>query len=178
MEDKRKEEGHMADEASHKAETTEVSDQGQTIEIEQLKDQLLRTMAELENLRKRSAREVEEARKYAISGFCKNLLQVIDTLDRALGSVPEDARTKDGFLKTMFDGVELTRKEFEKTFAKFNVQKIDPQGAIFDPNMHQAVSEVVREDLDPGLVVDVLQSGYMIEDRLLRPAMVTVSKKP
>ena len=178
MEDKRKEENHMAHEAVNKTDATAASDQNQAAEIEQLKDQLLRTMAELENVRKRSAREVEDAHKYAISGFCKNLLQVIDTLDRALGSVPEDARTKDGFLKTMFDGVELTRKEFEKTFAKFNVQKIDPQGAVFDPNVHQAVSEVVREDLDPGMVVDVLQSGYMIEDRLLRPAMVTVAKKP
>jgi molecular chaperone GrpE len=174
MEDqKENKENHIEDALENTSEADD--DQGQTAE-DQLKDQLLRTMAELENLRKRSARELEEAHKFAITGFCKNLLTIIDTLDRALGSVPEDARTEDGLLKTMYDGVELTRKEFDKVFEKFNVTAVNPKGAPFDPNVHQAVSEVVAEDVDPGNVVDVLQLGYTIEGRLLRPAMVTVAK--
>ena len=147
-------------------------------EIEQLKDQLLRTMAELENVRKRSLREVEDAHKYAISGFCKNLLQVSDTLDRALESVPEEEKSKNSYLKTMCEGVDLTRKEFSKAFEKYSVVKINPEGEKFDHNFHQAVTEVPSEELDAGMVVNVLQPGYKIEDRLLRPAMVTVSKKP
>ena len=146
-------------------------------EVAQLKDQLLRTMAELENLRKRTARETEEAHKYAIAGFCKGLLTVVDTLDRALESVPEDQRSENAFLKTMCEGVDLTRKEFSKVFSQFDVEKINPKEEPFDHNLHQAVSEVPHDTLSPGMVVDVLQAGYKIGDRLLRPAMVTVAKK-
>ena len=146
-------------------------------EAAQVKDQLLRTMAELENTRKRAERENSEARKYAITGFSKDLLTVLDTLDRALESVPEEEKSQNSFLKTICEGVDLTRGEMSKVLSKHKISKITPKGEKFDHNFHQAVVEVPTDECDPGMVVDVLQSGYVIEDRLLRPAMVTVSKR-
>lgn len=169
-------EENLEEEALTENEASEPADHES--EAAQLKDQLLRTMAELENLRKRTARETEEAHKYAITRFCKGLLTVVDTLDRALESVPKEQQSENAFLKTMCEGVDLTRKEFSKVFEQFDVEKIVPKGEAFDHNFHQAISEVPTEEVDPGTVVDVLQTGYKIGDRLLRPAMVTVAKKP
>ncbi|HCI48321.1 MAG: nucleotide exchange factor GrpE [Alphaproteobacteria bacterium RIFCSPLOWO2_01_FULL_45_8] len=145
-------------------------------EVIRLKDQLLRTMAELENTRKRAEREKDDVRKYAISGFCKDFLIVLDTLDRALESVPEAEKQSD-LLKNLCEGIGLTQNEASKAFAKHEVKKLNPKGEKFDPNFHQAVVEVPTDAYEPGHVVDVLQVGYVIGDRLLRPAMVTVSKK-
>ena len=146
-------------------------------EVSRLKDQLLRTMAEMENIRKRTEREKEDIRKYAISTFCKDLLSVVDTLDRALEIIPQEEKEKEGLLKNLCEGIGLTRSELSKAFSKQDVTKIDPKGERFDHNFHQAVVEVPTDDFEAGTVVDVLQAGYMIGDRLLRPAMVTVAKK-
>lgn len=146
-------------------------------EVSRLKDQLLRTMADLENTRKRADREKEDVRKYAISGFCKDLLMVLDTLDRALESVPEAEKEKNDLLKNLCEGIGLTRNEMSKAFSRHDVTKINPKGERFDHNFHQAVVEVPTDEYDPGTVVDVLQAGYVIGDRLLRPAMVTVARE-
>ena len=145
-------------------------------EVARLKDQLLRTLADLENTRKRAEREKEEVRKYAIGGFCKDLLVVLDTLDRALESVPESEKGKNDLLKNLCEGMGLTQQEMAKAFSKHQVRKITPKGEKFDHNFHQAVVEIASDEHEAGIVVDVLQAGYAIDDRLLRPAMVTVSK--
>ncbi len=145
-------------------------------ELDQIKDQLLRTMAELDNTQKRSLKERDEAKKYAISNFARDLLNIRDTLDRALDSIPEEDRKKDGLLKTIFDGVSLTRDELLKVFTHYHIAAINPVGEKFDHNYHQAVLEVESPDHTAGTIVSVLQTGYKIQDRLLRPAMVSVAK--
>jgi molecular chaperone GrpE len=146
-------------------------------EVARLKDQLLRIMADLENTRKRAEREKDDVRKYAISGFCKDLLIVVDTLDRALESVSDHEKQTNDLFKKLYEGIELTRNEMAKAFSKHHITKIMPKGEKFDHNFHQAVVEVETTDQAPGMVVEVLQAGYVIDDRLLRPAMVTVSKE-
>ncbi|MDC0348945.1 nucleotide exchange factor GrpE [Alphaproteobacteria bacterium] len=168
----------QAEEQMEEVDGSEVESSEEAVdEVAQVKDQLLRTMAELENTRKRAERENSEARKYAITGFSKDLLTVLDTLDRALESVPEEEKSENSFLKTICEGVDLTRGEMSKVLSKHKISKIIPKGEKFDHNFHQAVVEVPTDECDPGMVVDILQPGYIIEDRLLRPAMVTVSKK-
>ncbi|MFN7662330.1 MAG: nucleotide exchange factor GrpE [Alphaproteobacteria bacterium] len=171
------EEKNLNQEAEEVLEKTETdSEIDNTEEVSRLKDQLLRTLADLENTRKRAEREKEEIRKYAVAGFCKDLLSVVDTLDRALESVPEEEKKSHDLFKRLYEGIELTRNEMAKTFVKHHITKITPTGQKFDHNFHQAVVEVPSADHEAGMVVDVLQAGYAIDDRLLRPAMVTVSK--
>lgn len=146
-------------------------------EAAELKDRLLRTAAELENLRKRAEREKQDAARYAITAFARDLLSVSDNLARALTSLGEDERAgASEAIRNMITGVEMTERELLNVFAKHDIRRIEPKGEKFDPNLHQAMFEVENKDLAAGTVVEVVQSGYVIGDRVLRPAMVGVSR--
>jgi molecular chaperone GrpE len=143
----------------------------------EFKDKLLRTLAEMENLRKRTEREVLDARVYGIAGFARDVLAVADNMHRALEAIGPDLRdAADPKVKALIEGVELTERELMKILEKNAVQKFSPQGEKFDPNFHQAMYEVPTSDQPPGQVAQVIQAGYMIGDRVLRPALVAVSK--
>lgn len=141
-----------------------------------LKDQALRAMAETENIRRRSEREREDTAKFAISGFAKSLLDVADNLRRAVEAVPGDAVEADPALKTLVDGVAATERQLLAAFERNGVTRIDPVGEAFDPNFHQAMFELPGTGKPAGTVVQVIQSGYVLQGRLLRPAMVGVAK--
>ena len=147
-----------------------------TAEIDKLKDQLLRTMAELDNYRKRAEREREETAKFAITGFSRELLTVADNLRRALESVPEDHEHPEKLLNSLMEGVEITEKELLFAFKKHGIEKIEPLGDAFDHHLHQAMFEVEDSDQPAGTIVHVLQPGYQLSGRLLRPALVGVAK--
>lgn len=145
-------------------------------EVEKLKDQLLRTLADLENYRKRAEREREDMAKYAISGFARELLTVSDNLKRAIVSVPENHEDPLKLLESLLKGVEITEKELLSIFTKHHIEKIDPMGQVFDHQLHQAMFEVEETDQAPGTIVQVLQPGYTLHGRLLRPALVGIAK--
>ena len=143
----------------------------------ELRDRLLRAVAEMENLRKRTEREVRDAGQYAITSFARDLLGVVDNMRRALESVDEGARKHaDAALKALLDGVELTERDFLAALDRHGVKRIDPAGEKFDPNFHQAMFEVPDESVPSGTVVQVAQAGYTIGERVLRPAMVGVAR--
>ena len=149
----------------------------QARELSEAKDRVLRTLAEMENLRRRTTREVSDARAYGISGFARDVLDIADNLQRALDAVPADARANaDPGLKALIEGVELTEKSLHKALEKNGVKKFDPAGQKFDPNLHQAMYEVPDQSVPSGTVAHVVQAGYMIGDRILRPALVGVAK--
>jgi molecular chaperone GrpE len=149
----------------------------QARELTEAKDRLLRTLAEMENLRRRTTREVADARAYGISGFARDVLDIADNLQRALDAVPADARANaDPGLKALIEGVELTEKSLHKALEKNGVKKFDPAGQKFDPNLHQAMYEVPDQSVPSGTVAHVVQAGYMIGERILRPALVGVAK--
>jgi molecular chaperone GrpE len=141
------------------------------------RDKMLRTLAEMENLRKRTSREVADARVYGITGFARDVLDIADNLQRALDAVPYETRAAaDPGLKALIEGVELTERSLLNALEKNAVRKFDPTGEKFDPNFQQAMYEVPDPTVPSGTVVQVVQSGYMIGDRILRPALVGVSK--
>ena len=141
------------------------------------RDRMLRTLAEMENLRKRTAREVSDARTYGISGFARDVIDIADNLQRALDAVPEEARAAaDPGLKALIEGVELTERSLHNALEKNGVRKFDPAGEKFDPNVHQAMYEVPDPSVPPGTIAQVVQAGYMIGERVLRPALVGVAK--
>jgi molecular chaperone GrpE len=145
-------------------------------EIARLKDQLLRALAETENVRRRSAREREDVQRFAISNFAKDLLAVADNLGRALAAIPADALESDPALKNLFDGVSATERQLLATFERHGIKRIDPMGEKFDSNLHQAMFEVPGSGQPAGTIVQVLQPGYLIQERLLRAALVGVAK--
>jgi molecular chaperone GrpE len=148
-----------------------------TRELAEAKDRTLRTLAEMENLRKRTAREVSDARTYGISGFARDVLDIADNLQRALDAVPSEARAAaDPGLKALIEGVELTERSLHNALEKHGVKKFDPAGEKFDPNVHQAMYEVPDPSVPVGTVAQVIQAGYMIGERVLRPALVGVAK--
>lgn len=141
------------------------------------KDRLLRTLAEMENLRRRTEREVADSRVYAIASFARDILAVADNMDRALQALDTDLREKaDAGTKALLDGVELTERELLKVLEKHGVRKFEPKGEKFDPNLHQAMYEVPDPSVPAGTVAQVVQAGYMIGERVLRPALVGVAK--
>src|SRR5471032_923274 len=143
----------------------------------EFKDKLLRTLAEMENLRKRTEREVGDARVYAVSNFARDVLAVADNMHRALETVEAELNEhSDPNMKALIEGVELTERELMKVLEKHGVKKFSPEGEKFDPNMHEAMYEVPTQDLPAGHVAQVMQAGYMLGERVLRPAMVGVSK--
>jgi molecular chaperone GrpE len=141
-----------------------------------MRDRLLRTMAEMENLRRRTEREKNDTARYAISNFARDVLTVGDNLRRTVEHVPADAAAQDPALKSFLDGVELTERELLNVLERYGVTRIDPLGQRFDPNCHQAMFEVPNPEVADGTVVDVLQAGYVIGDRCLRPALVAIAK--
>lgn len=145
-------------------------------ERDDLKDRVLRTLAEMENLRRRTEREIADAKAYAVTSFARDMLGSSDNLRRALESLPtESIDTADSAVKALHEGVELTERELLKTLERHGVRRIDPQGEKFDPNLHQAMFEAPDAAIAKGLVSKVVQVGYKIGERVLRPALVGVS---
>ena len=140
---------------------------------ERAKDDLLRVQAEMQNLRRRTEQDVEKAHKYGIEKFSAELLVVMDNLERALTSASE---SKDESVKAIQDGVSLTLKSFNDCFAKFSIEAVDPLGEPFDPQLHQAIATQESPDSEPNSVIEVVQKGYTLNGRVIRPAMVMVSK--
>jgi len=156
-----------------------LQEQEQISETEQLQkqaaeasDQVLRIQAEMQNVRRRAERDIENAHKYALDKFSADLLPVVDNLERALSAISTDDESQ----KAVAEGIELTLKSFIDVLARFKIEPIDPAGQPFDANMHQAVSMVPNPDLEPNTVMDVFQKGYTLNGRLIRPAMVVVSQ--
>jgi molecular chaperone GrpE len=146
-------------------------------ETAELRDKLLRALAEMENLRRRTEREVADARLYGITSFARDILTVADNMHRAMHALDEELREKaDAGIKALLDGVELTERELLNVLEKHGVKKLDPAGQKFDPNLHQAMYEVPDSNVPPGTVAQVIQAGYVIGDRVLRPALVAVAK--
>jgi molecular chaperone GrpE len=182
------EEDDMSDENAAQGETpeTEVPDV-ETQEVDpvealrdenaELKDRVLRAAAEMENLRKRTERDVADTRSYAIAGFARDMLSATDALSRALLMIPAETReTADGTLKSLIEGIELAERETQRLLAKHGVTKIEAAGQKFDPHKHQAMFEVPNPNVPEGTVVQVVQEGFAIGERVLRPAMVGVAK--
>ena len=148
-----------------------------TKEAADLKDRLLRTLAEMENLRRRTDREVADARTYGVTNFARDILAVADSMERALKALDDEIRDQaDAGVKALLDGVELTERELIKVMEKHGVRKIEPQGQKFDPNLHQAMFEIPDPSVLAGTVVQIMQPGYTIGERVLRPALVGVAK--
>ncbi|TIR84486.1 MAG: nucleotide exchange factor GrpE, partial [Mesorhizobium sp.] len=146
-------------------------------ENEELKDRALRVAAEMENLRRRTARDVHDARTYAVANFARDMLSVSDNLRRALDAIPTEAKASgDAGFKALIEGVDLTERAMLAALERHGVKKLAPEGEKFDPNFHQAMFEVPNPDVPAGTVVQVVQPGYSIGERVLRPAMVGVSK--
>jgi molecular chaperone GrpE len=145
----------------------------------ELKDKLLRALADMENLRRRTEKEVSDARAYAVTAFARDIVSVADNLRRAIETVPGDARKSgDGAVSGLIDGIELTERELAKTLERHGVRKVDPAGQKFDPNLHEAMFEAPHDSLAKGQVHTVVQPGYAIGERVLRPARVGVSSGP
>jgi molecular chaperone GrpE len=144
-------------------------------ELAESKDRLLRALAETENVRRRAQREREDAARFGASNLAKDLVNVADNLRRALASVPE-AQVKDDLTRTLLQGVDATERELLAAFERHGIRRIDPMGERFDHNFHQAIMEIENSGEPGGTVVQVLQPGYAMHDRLLRPAMVAVAK--
>ena len=147
-------------------------------EVASLKDQRLRALAEAENIRRRAEKEKADANQYAVTKFARDMLGIADNFARALAAVPADVRAAaDPQVKAVLDGVEATDRQLIQTLERYGVKAVDTSDGKFDPNLHQAIAEVPGNGKPPGSIVDVVQSGFMIGERLLRPAMVTVAKK-
>lgn len=143
----------------------------------ELKNQLLRALAEMENTKKRAARDMQDARDYAVTNMARDLIDVMENMVLALASVPEDKLKENEFLALSMKGVQLTYNQLNKVFERYGIKRITPQGEVFDHNFHQAVAHVPSPDAEPGTVIDVMQAGYVMKERLLRPAMVAVAKE-
>jgi molecular chaperone GrpE len=164
------------DQASQMAEAFAVIEK-LNAENAELKDRALRALADIENMRRRSEREAQDARSYGVTALARDLLNVADNLHRALENIPAEARiAAEGALKALVEGVELTSRELHTVLARHGVKKLEPEGEKFDPNFHQAMFEVPDETLPAGTVTQVMQAGWKIAERVLRPAMVGVSK--
>lgn len=146
-------------------------------DLEAAKQDILYAQAETQNVRRRLEREKDEARAYAATGFARDILSVADNLARAVQAIPESLRADDN-MKGLVVGLEATQRELEKVFASHGITRIAATGLPLDPNQHQAMLEVPTNDAEPGTIVQELQAGWMIKDRLLRAAMVAVAKKP
>ncbi len=146
-------------------------------EVSAFKDKFLRAFAEAENIRRRADKEIADAKTYGIASFARDVLNVADDLSRALGTVEAEAKEKaEGAVKSLLDGLELTERGLHKALEKHGIRKLDPKGEKFDPNLHQAMFEVPDATIPAGTVVQVVQSGYVIGERVLRPAMVGVAR--
>lgn len=164
-------EAELLDEQAQESEVAETEQLQQ--QVAAAKDQVLRVQAEMQNLRRRAERDVENAHKYALDKFAPALLPVVDNLERALAAIDSE----DAAQKSVAEGIELTLKTFVEVLTRHKVEVVDPAGQPFDAELHQAVSAVPNPDLEPNTVMDVFQKGYTLNGRLLRPAMVVVAKQ-
>jgi molecular chaperone GrpE len=147
-------------------------------EVENLKDQRLRALAEVENIRRRAEKEKADASQYAVTKFARDMVAIADNFARALAAVPAPVRAAaDPALQAVLDGVEATDRQMLQTLERYGVKQVDTSDGKFDPNLHQAIAEVPGNGKPAGTIVDVMETGFMIGDRLLRPTMVTVAKK-
>ena len=159
--------------------TAEVADLAERIQeavsaaLAEQRDMVLRAQAEVQNMRRRCEADIEKAHKFALEKFSAELLIVVDNLDRALNAVPDSGSEQ---VKALFEGVELTLKGFLEILSKFNIQQLNPAGQPFDPQVHQAITMVANPKVEPNTVLEVMQKGYTLYGRVLRPAMVVVSK--
>jgi len=169
--------GSTEDAGSETAETLDPLEAA-LAERDALKDQNLRALADVENMRRRTERELQNARKYGHLSFARDLLTSIDNLSQAVALAPENRDDLDDGLKNLLIGVEMIHSEIRSTLERHNITQINPAGEKFDYNLHQAMYEVPTDEVEPGQVVQVAQPGYQLHDRLLRPAMVGVSKAP
>ena len=171
----------IEDETLDQSKIEEEKDTNTVSELEQkvlnLKDQLMRALADGENLRKRTLKDIENSKKYSHISFVKDLITSVDNFQRALKAVPEDKSSLPEPIQNLIIGLEIVEKEISATLEKHNVRLIDPLGEKFDYNFHQAMFEVPTNEEEPGKVVEVSQKGYVLHDRLVRPAMVGISKK-
>lgn len=163
--------------------TSQADDQATEIarlqeEVNKYKDQWIRAVADAENTRKRAQRDLEESSRYAVTNFARDIADVLENLIRASSSIPAESREENELLKTLGEGVDLTLQEMIKALEKHHISRIHPIDEKFDHNFHQAVVQIERTDVPEGTIVQVIQAGYMLHDRLLRPAMVAVSKQP
>lgn len=173
-ETKSRDETETAEEAP--AETGSSGEDTRDSEIADLKDRLLRTMAEMENLRKRAERDRKDASQYAITGFARDLLDVADNLRRALDSIPADSLKAHEDMKPFIEGVEMTERSLLSAFERNGIERFNPEGEKFDHNFHEAMFEAPTTEHPNGMVIQVVQPGYKIKDRLLRPARVGVAR--
>ena len=157
---------------------TETDESGENAgdSVTQLKDQLLRALAETENVRRRARKDVTDASRYGIANFARDMLSVSDNMARALDSIPDDAREESDVVKAIAEGVEMTAREMASALERHGIRQVSPLGEKFDYNLHQAMFEAKDSDQPDGTIVNVVQAGYMIGERLLRPAMVGVAK--
>ena len=146
-------------------------------EISSLKDQILRAIGELENFRKRAEKDQSDALKYGISNFAKEIINIRDNIERAQSSISDEAKNNEA-IKSVIEGIDLIAQSVVSTFEKIGIKKIESLNEKFDHNLHQAMMEMENDELEPGTIVQELIPGYTLHDRLLRPAMVGVSKKP
>ena len=146
-------------------------------DLETQKQEVLYARAETQNVRRRMEKDAADARSYAATGFARDILSVADNLARAVESVPAELREDEKF-KGLVIGIEATQRELDKVFKQHGVERVEAMGKPLDPNQHQAMMEVPTDEHEPGTIIQEMQSGYMIKDRLLRPAMVGVAKKP
>jgi molecular chaperone GrpE len=160
---------HVHDSSEKQEETLSLED-----ELANMKDQWLRAVAESENLRRRAQKEKEDALKYAAVTFARDMITITDYIEQALASM-EKSNAED--IKPFLTGVQMTANELQNVFSRHGIKKIDPLNKKFDPNLHQAMMEVESQDQEPGEIVSIMQHGYTMHDRLLRPSMVTVAKK-
>ncbi len=146
------------------------------VEMSDLRDKFLRGQAEVENMRKRTEREKDETAKYAITKFARDIVGAADNFQRALSAVPEGAADQDPALKTLIEGVTMSEREFVNIMERHGIKRIEPVGELFNPHQHQAMMELDNAEVQAGTIVQVFQPGYLIEDRVLRPALVVVAK--
>lgn len=165
-------------EADPDAAAPAADDQVQRLEVElgEAKDKMMRALADAENTRRRAERDKQEASKYAIASFAREMLSVADNLRRALGAVDDEVRQSSESVRTLLEGVEMTEREMQKTFERQGIQRIEAEGRILDPNLHEAMYEVPDESKPQGTVVQVVEEGYTLHGRLLRPTKVGVSR--
>ena len=153
------------------------SDEELKKELEQAIEDKKRALAEAENTRRRGIKDLEQSRKYGHLSFAREMLSVVDSLESAVNSSPQNKDELTDEIKNFIVGVEMTLEQLKQVFNNHNISKIDPQGDKFDYNVHQAMFEKETDEVEPGLIIEVMQSGWSLHDRLLRPAMVGVSKK-
>jgi molecular chaperone GrpE len=171
-----KEQASEQDQETEKVENSEDIIEKLNEEISSLKDQRLRAIAELENFRKRAEKDQSDALKYGFSNFAKEIINISDNIERAQSSIPEEAKNNET-IKPVIEGIDLIAQSVVTTFEKIGIKKIESLNEKFDHNLHQAMMEIENDDLEPGTIVQELIPGYTLHDRLLRPAMVGVSKK-